>query len=983
MEINRRALLMISMIMVAITGEAQWQIQPQHEAPSPYVPKSPTADLTPTAMSFQRYGDIPVSLYTGTPNISIPLGVMRNGHLSIPVELSYHAGGVKPDERPGPVGLGWTLTLGGAITRAKRNFPDELDQAGFLYRYGLTSSYDIHPEYINAELYKKDEATNPSWLFIRDTEPDKFMFNFMGYSGFFMLDNHGKWTVSCDRPLQLVSYSLIAPFNINQGIFSSINSPVFNTFVLQGDDGTLYTFGGNSTGEYAIDLSINFMMQNSDAWEANAWYLTEIKHPSGENITFTYYHPGFSANFFNNSYGAAIYNPDGSARGIAMPSETQGTLTYPAHLKQVDGANFKVRLNYSLSEDLDYDTDEYVNRLWVDPQDHISTRPIYFGNCWDEKDWKRLVRPYKIDQISMTTLDSRGSTKVAKLKYMENPDMRLMLEGVELSGYDGKAAERYGFRYHHPEKMPRYLAKMNDHWGYYNGGKSNLDSIFVTNESTYKEQLFGSLREVIYPTGGKTVFEFEPNRYSRQAFTHTAGDLNEVDEQLAGRLRIKKIINVPNDNSTPEVREFYYLRNFKGDTLGCKSSGILECPPLYEHYVLYFDGSWMIENSETPLTNIINPAGFHIGYQEVVETNSSGGYKVSRFSSAADIGYKDDAPIDYSINLKYLPVSSRASYRGRLMSESSYRKDGKILHRREIDYGIPDGVEKYIHSLNLNRLQLEILGQRAGAAAYVTYSLYKNYVFQLREKLVTESVFGEDADHPIVTRSYYRYNNRGQMKCDSTVTMRQGQPSVSRTCLKYRWEEDPLFAKLNYCSYPAEITRYNRGKKIGVTAVEYGINGEYLKSPYVKSVRIGSPSRGQVKTLYTCAEVDELCRPLLVCDAEGRWTAYLWLPFHFIPYAEIHLGRREDYKKIKALSSSMPHDTDDVAAFITLLRQSLPDALIADYEYSLMYGVTAISDAAGLKTTYGYDNFGRLVEIRDNDGSLRTGYRYSVWSADN
>ncbi len=34
---------------------------------SDLVPKSPTEGLSPNARSFQRYGDIPVSLYTGTP----------------------------------------------------------------------------------------------------------------------------------------------------------------------------------------------------------------------------------------------------------------------------------------------------------------------------------------------------------------------------------------------------------------------------------------------------------------------------------------------------------------------------------------------------------------------------------------------------------------------------------------------------------------------------------------------------------------------------------------------------------------------------------------------------------------------------------------------------------------------------------------------------------------------------------------------------
>ncbi len=49
--------------------------------------EGPTAGLSPTAKSFQRYGEIPVSLYTGTPNISVPLTTMKSGSLTVPVEL--------------------------------------------------------------------------------------------------------------------------------------------------------------------------------------------------------------------------------------------------------------------------------------------------------------------------------------------------------------------------------------------------------------------------------------------------------------------------------------------------------------------------------------------------------------------------------------------------------------------------------------------------------------------------------------------------------------------------------------------------------------------------------------------------------------------------------------------------------------------------------------------------------------------------------
>ena len=61
---------------------------------------------SPTAASLGKFGDIPVSLYTGTPNINIPLYEVRGRVLSLPITLSYQASGIKVDEIPGWVGMG-------------------------------------------------------------------------------------------------------------------------------------------------------------------------------------------------------------------------------------------------------------------------------------------------------------------------------------------------------------------------------------------------------------------------------------------------------------------------------------------------------------------------------------------------------------------------------------------------------------------------------------------------------------------------------------------------------------------------------------------------------------------------------------------------------------------------------------------------------------------------------------------------------------
>ena len=49
--------------------------------------------ISPTAMEMGRYGKHPVSFFTGTPQISIPLTELRAKGRTLPIYLSYHSGG--------------------------------------------------------------------------------------------------------------------------------------------------------------------------------------------------------------------------------------------------------------------------------------------------------------------------------------------------------------------------------------------------------------------------------------------------------------------------------------------------------------------------------------------------------------------------------------------------------------------------------------------------------------------------------------------------------------------------------------------------------------------------------------------------------------------------------------------------------------------------------------------------------------------------
>ena len=79
---------------------------------------------SPDVAAFQKYSTLPVSLYTGKINLSIPIHEIKSGNITIPISISYNSGGVKVDDFASSVGLNWNLNAGGSIVRMIKDLPD-------------------------------------------------------------------------------------------------------------------------------------------------------------------------------------------------------------------------------------------------------------------------------------------------------------------------------------------------------------------------------------------------------------------------------------------------------------------------------------------------------------------------------------------------------------------------------------------------------------------------------------------------------------------------------------------------------------------------------------------------------------------------------------------------------------------------------------------------------------------------------------------
>ena len=249
--------------------------------PGPSVPPSPTV------AALNEYVDVPVSLYTGVPQIDIPLYEINSLELSLPISLSYHSNGVKVEETPSWVGANWSLNAGGVISRNMNTLPDDVKDrfiridhttlarpyipdghgeplacmynyqvnkagrdfdrgAGYLYSGG-SEAYNYFYDYLAGEiggpaLFEDDDpqhwANRQKRNMTRqildnrgiDLSPDIFYYNFGPYTGKFVLTVTGKVQLI---PQDNIKISLIRSTGSDEEIIG---------FEVVDDQGIKYTF---------------------------------------------------------------------------------------------------------------------------------------------------------------------------------------------------------------------------------------------------------------------------------------------------------------------------------------------------------------------------------------------------------------------------------------------------------------------------------------------------------------------------------------------------------------------------------------------------------------------------------------------------------------------------------------------------------------------------------------------------------------------
>ncbi|MCD2421224.1 hypothetical protein LQ567_00515 [Niabella pedocola] len=459
---------------------------------------------SPTAASLGKYADIPVNKNTGIPEISVPLYTVTSGPLSLPLTLSYHASGLKVQEVSGWTGAGFAMQAGGAITRTVRGLPDDRSSvvnqtkahyvdygySNYLYRSG-SDSLVADVDFANGVL---------------DGEPDLYFFNFNGYAGKFYFND--------DRTPVLVPEQ---DLKIEVGMQESIGT--IEGFTITTPDGTKYYFGknGNTGTVIPIEKTSVYSAKGGivSGKPVSSWFLNKVSSADGLfSINLSYQPERYSYYTFSTEQVAGTVIPPDFPSGVRDAYLVKNSVE-GVRLSQISFPNGTVDFIPSSipREDLaGYDANdirEYANT------EAKALQEVRIANA------NGFCKKYVFHYNYFTSLTSSPPVVQRENITVTSDTKHLRLDSLQEQSCDlSVKSGMYKFEYFN-EGVPRSLSFGQDYWGFNNGyANSTIIPAITENAQTipgadrkprWPEMRAGTLKTITYPTGGTSIFEFEPH----------------------------------------------------------------------------------------------------------------------------------------------------------------------------------------------------------------------------------------------------------------------------------------------------------------------------------------------------------------------------------------------------------------------------------------------------------------------------------------
>ncbi|SES20265.1 hypothetical protein [Pedobacter rhizosphaerae] len=910
---------------------------------------------SPMTMQFQKYGDYPVSQYTGIPDIRVPIYTIQEGDINIPIYLSFHASGLVLDEGLGFVGTGWTLQTGGLMSRTINGIPDDLVGIYPLLIPDFTWDYESR----HAEL--KDTYENR----LNDHELDLYSYNALGRSGKFLP---------------------------SAGYLDSTIASQGNSFMLREDNIRLSTmgftdengisclFGGSGREEYQDCIIPRWPGPTS---MVSTWHLASVtssRYP-GMGVSYQYQRGPDQSNRAGWEYRLddqymQMYDGD-----FAVDISNYYPYSLPSSNHRIQTSSFR-QYETRVPQKITFSSGYLL--FYVDGARQLTKIEIY-------NKYNQLQRTVELDAVNFPN------------------NYRRKLRAVIFKDALGLEQERYKFNYFAENSG---IGGGKDHWGFYNATPDNGDYVIGVPNFAYQFYSLGNfhggnlyyfgggatrepnpsaaqtymLQQITFPTGGFTKFEYE-------------GNIDAASRPVGG-LRIKKISSYIAEGEIAHQKMFSYEPGLPE---------VLTNSELYMEHAVTLLGDNFYEGRRTKLYEdapvSLSPKGAPIGYPRVTETegdvitkyyfDNGSAYTYERMNNPYFSVPGESTPLFKLIANNYQPWNF-GNLIGKDISSPGYE--------RKESYNYQDSIRKTVHDLVINQHIFPMwYPGTSGASNQNTYE--NSFIANHSASLFT---FANRYHHSAIKRQTsmsvsekwangaeikftedYEYGNPQYPLQKTAVIKKDSRGDIVKTNYKYAYDfiSDPIYQQLadyNRIAIPIEETNKNvtQNKELNKVNRDFALFNGTSSNPGVaqlSAIRQSHAAAPSVKEI-TVDRYDNLGHILQQTDKSGLITSFIYGYDQFLPVAKI-IGA--DYNTAIALvnqsllNNSTTSETD-MRNHLSILRNTLSAAQVSTYTYKPGIGMGSSTDPRGQTVTYEYDNYQRLKFIKDHDGNIVKAFDYHI-----
>ncbi|WP_312300660.1 hypothetical protein [Chryseobacterium sp.] len=568
-----RKQIMTVLLLSLVYGNSKGQVEGRYNKSLDNINKMFPA--APTANNLMKFEEVPVSYYTGIPDVSIPLFTIptNDDGVNLNVSLKYHPLSAKPDDKAGESGLGWNLSAGGTITRTVRGgVADSKLESVFMSSVPRTKYGIYHHNYNNTYKLVYDDTANFDYQEYGynaatgkiDTEYDLYQYNFMGYAGRFIIkkDLNGVYHVEKqDRN------------NLKITVIQDSNGEV-QTVNITDDKGIQYLFRGMETSSKDIStVKVGLLNNTSDVTSSvsggqyfSAYHLEKVQDQNSKALlTFSY------------DLSPVIKYKDPESRTTRLASDVKYE-----YFNTTDPINPDMQMPGALDVQHVFNT-AYTKLLTAITVTDRGTIKFTYEKGRNDSNYTNPSDLYKLKSVESLIGNQTVNKFIFEYGYTNstlrdtpNPDLvlnKLLLKKVMNVGQGVVSSNEYTINYNSFNKI-----FTKDNWGFYKD----------TASSDITQDVVSS---IIYPTKGKVHFDFGENDYSY--FAGYSDPVEEVKGEWVDKVNHFSFNELNSFNSSAKA-EFFTIQSPQKVTLHVDLGSLIYSNWRFSLYKKNSDGSFSL-----------------------------------------------------------------------------------------------------------------------------------------------------------------------------------------------------------------------------------------------------------------------------------------------------------------------------------------------------------------------------------------------------